>query len=86
VLNVDVELALVVVESEGRAMHADDIPDSVDDGQVFEPVGVQDDGCIVVSFDPVQAGVNHLERANKLALVDLVRERSIDNNTINVCL
>jgi len=67
-------------------MDADDVSDAVDNGEVFEPVGVQDDGCVVVGLGTVERGVDHLERADELAFVDLVGEGSIDDNTVDVGL
>jgi hypothetical protein len=84
VLEVNVELAFVVVESERGAMDADDVSNSVDNREVLEAAGIQDDGGVVSGLGAVQARVDNFEGADEAALVDFVGEGGINDNTVNV--
>ena len=83
-LEVNVELTFVVVESERGAMDADDVANSVDNGEVFEPGGIQDNGGIVSALGAVQAGVDNFEGADEASLVDFVGEGGVNNDSVNV--
>jgi hypothetical protein len=49
IVHVDVELSLVVVDSQFGSVDSNDVTDSVDDGEVLESVGIDDNGGIVLS-------------------------------------
>ena len=83
-LEVNIELTFVIVESKRSAMDANDVTDSVDNGEVLEATGVQDNCGVVCVFSAVKAGVYNLERADEASLVDFVGEGGVDNDTINV--
>ena len=61
-------------------MDSNDIPDSLNDGEIFESLGVEDDGGEVSAISGsflvlhVETCVNHLEGADVLILVGLVGE------------
>lgn len=80
--HVDVELSLVLVDSHVGSVDSDDISESVDDWEVLELAGI-DDNVGVGSF-LVKGWVNNLEGADESLRVDLVWESSINNDTIEV--
>ena len=49
IVHVDVELSLVVVDSQFSSVDSNDVTNSVDDGEVLESVGVDDNSSIVLS-------------------------------------
>ena len=65
--DVSVELALTIVESEGGSVDTDDVSNSGDDGEIFESLGVENEGGIVAGITSsllalnVEALVNNLE-------------------------
>ena len=71
-------------------MDTDDISKAGDDGQVFESLGVEDEGCVVAGVSgsllglDVEAGINDLERADVSLVVGLVGEGGIDDDSIDV--
>lgn len=79
----DVELSVVLVETEGGSVESDDVTKSVDDGEVLESSGVDNDGSVGL-FAGVERGVNNLEGAAVLVLVALVGEGGVDDNTVDV--
>ena len=83
-----VELSGVVVKSEGDSVESDDITDSVDDGEVLESLGVDNNGGVVVvrglGARGVEGRIDDLEGANVSVLVSFVGESGINNNTINM--
>jgi len=84
IVHVDVELALVLVDSQLGSVDSDDVTDSVDDREVLESVSVDDNSSVVLSGSlRVEGGINDLQGANE-EFVSLVREGSIDDDTIEV--
>lgn len=83
----NVELALAVVHTEGRAMETDDLTNLGDNGQLLEFVAVDDNSgeIVIASFAAlgVEGGVNDLERADVLVAGLLVGEGSINNDTVD---
>lgn len=71
-------------------MDTDDVTEAGDDGEVFESLGVEDEGGVVRSVTgsllglDVEGRINDLERADVSVLVGLVGEGGIDDNTIDV--
>ena len=59
--HVNVELSLALVDSQVGSVDPDDVTDSVNDGEVFEPVGVDDDLSPVLLVLGVERGINDLE-------------------------
>jgi len=83
-VHVDVELSLLVPDSELGTMDTDDVTDSVDDGEILESVGIEHNGGVVLGRDlGVESGINDLKRAHE-EFFSLVGEGSIDNDTIEV--
>lgn len=83
-------MSLVVVESEGSSVDSDDVSDSLDDWQIFESLGVENEGGVVAGvsgsllvFD-VEGWINDLEGADVSLLVGLVWESGINDNCIKV--
>lgn len=88
--DVSVELAATVVEAEGSSVDTDDVTEAGDNGEIFESLGVEDEGGVVrgvtgalLGLD-VEGGIDDLEGADVSVLVGLVGEGGIDNNTIDV--
>ena len=71
-------------------MDSNDISNSLNNGEIFESLGVEDKSSIVTGVTgslltlDVETGVDDLEGADVAVLVGLVGEGSIDNNTVNV--
>ena len=71
-------------------MDTDDISKAGDDGQVFESLGVEDEGSVVAGVAgsllrlDVEARINNLEGADVSLVVGLVGEGGIDDDTIDV--
>jgi hypothetical protein len=80
--HVDVELSLVLVDSHVGSVNSDDVSESVDDWEVFEFVGI-DDNWSILSLG-VEGWVNNLEGADESIGVSFVWEGSIDNDTVEV--
>jgi hypothetical protein len=80
----------VVVESEGSSVNSDDISKSLNNGEIFESLGVQNQGSVVAGISAsllaldIETWVNNLKGANVSVLIGLVGESSIDNNSIEV--
>jgi hypothetical protein len=84
VVHVDVELSLVVVDSQFCSVDSNDVTDSVDDGEVLESIGVDDNSGVVLSGSlRVESGINDLQRADE-EFISLVGEGSVNDNTIEV--
>lgn len=90
VRNRGVELSLALVDSNDGSVNSDDVSNSVDDWEIFEFVGVNDNSGVVrgVSsslggFD-VDGWVDNLQGADIGLLVDLVWEGSVNDHTIEV--
>lgn len=49
IVHVDVELSLVVVDSQFSSVDSNDVTNSVDDREVFESISIDDNGSIVLS-------------------------------------
>jgi hypothetical protein len=88
--DVSIELAATVVEAEGSSVDTDDVTEAGDNGEIFESLGVEDEGSVVRSVTgallglDVEGGIDDLEGADVSVLVGLVGECGIDNNTIDV--
>ena len=82
VVHVDVELSSVVVLSHVGRVDSDDISKSVDDWEVLESVGIDDNGSVGTLL--VESWVDNLEGADESVGVDLVWECGIDDDTIEV--
>jgi len=83
-VHVQVELALALPESEHGTVDADDITNAVNNGEVLEALGVDDDGGVRLAAGlGVESRVNDLEGADEV-LFTLVREGSINDDTIEV--
>ena len=88
--DVGIELATTVVEAEGRSVHTDDITKASDNGEVFESLGVEDEGGVIGSVTgsllglDVERRIDDLEGADVSLLVGLVGEGSINDNTVDV--
>ena len=60
-------MALTIVESKGGSVDTDDISNSGDDGEIFESLGIEDEGSVVAGISSsllalnVEALVNNLE-------------------------
>jgi hypothetical protein len=86
-LNVDVELSLVVIKTESSSVDTDDISNSVNDWEVFESGGIDDNAGVVSGFaSSVEGVVNNLERTHESVLVYFIGESGINDDTINVVL
>lgn len=84
-LGVNVELSSVFVDSHGGSVNADDVSESVDDGEVFESGGENDEvGPVVFLAGAVERSIDNLEGADESVLGDLVREGSVNDDTIDV--
>ena len=85
-----VELSLVVVEPEGGSVNSDHISDFLDDGEIFEPLGVEDHGGEVASVSgsflvlDMETAVHNFEGANVLVCVCLVGEAGINDGSIEM--
>jgi hypothetical protein len=77
-------LSLSVIESEVGSVDSDDITESVDDWEVLESLGIDDNGGVVMLGLLIKSWVNDLEGADVSFAVDFVWEVSIDDDTINV--
>lgn len=77
-----VELLLSVVESQDGAVYSDDISDSLHDGQVFEPSGVQDQLSPRVLLSRRDGRVSDLQGADVLVVIGLVGESGVKKNCI----
>ena len=71
------------------AMHADNVTDLAHYGALFEAVSIDDHHSVVNLLTTIVAhgahrAVDHLERADPLALVALHRVGCIDDNTVDV--
>jgi len=71
-------------------VHTDDVTEAGDNGEVFESLGVEDEGGVVRSIAgsllglDVERRIDDLERADVSLLVGLVGEGSINDNTVDV--
>ena len=84
-LGVNVELSSVFVDSHGGSVDTDDVSESVDDGKVFESGGENDEVSPVVFLaGAVERSIDNLEGADESVLGDLVREGSVNDDTIDV--
>jgi len=90
VRNGGVELSLALVNSNDSSVNSNNVSDSVDDWEIFEFVGVDDNGGVVrgVSsslgrFD-VNGWVDNLQGADVSLLVNLVWEGGVNDYTIEV--
>jgi hypothetical protein len=87
---VSVELSLVVVESEGSSVDSDDVSDSVNDGQIFESLGEEDEGGEVAVFSgslgvlDVKTLVDDLEGTDVSVVGGLVGEGGVNNDGVEV--
>ena len=85
-VHVEVELSLAVVDPQLGSVDSDDLSDPVDDWEVLELLSVDDNGGVVLVGDSwVEGGIDDLERADE-ELVSLVREGSIDDDTVEVAV
>lgn len=88
--HVGVELSLAIVQSQSSSVHSDDVSDSLDDGEIFESLGVQDEGGVVAGVSgallllEVERGVHDLEGADVSLLVGLVGEGGINDGGVEV--
>ena len=71
-------------------MNTDDVTEAGDDGEIFESLGVEDEGGVVrgvtgslLGLD-VEGRINDLEGADVSVLVGLVGEGGINDNTVDV--
>ena len=84
-VGVEVELTSVVIDSHGGSVNSDDISESVDNWEVFESVGEDDEvSPLVLLSGAVEGSVNDLEGAYESVLGDLVGEGSINDDTVDV--
>jgi hypothetical protein len=71
-------------------VHTDDVTEAGDNGEVFESLGVEDEGGVVRSITgsllglDVERRIDDFEGANVSLLVGLVGEGSINDNTVDV--
>lgn len=77
-------MSLSVIESEVGSVDSDNITESVDDWEVLESLGIDDNGGVVMLGLLIKSWVNDLEGADVSLAVDFVWEVSIDDDTINV--
>lgn len=83
--DVSVELSLAVVEAESSSVDSNDVTKASDDGEIFESLGVENEGGeLVVLALVVKAGINDLEGADVSLLVGLVGEGGIDDDSEDV--
>ena len=80
--HVDVELSSVLVDSHVSSVNSDDITESMNDWEIFEFAGIDDNVSELVLG--VKGWVNNLERADESLRVDFVWESGINNDTIEV--
>jgi hypothetical protein len=80
--HVDVELSLVLVDSHVGSMDSDDVSESVDDWEVLELVGIDDNGGILSLL--MEGWVNNLEGADESVGVALVWESGINDDSVEV--
>ena len=81
VVDVDVEL-FSVPDLHVGSVDSDDISKSVDDWEILELVGIDDN--ISEGSGLVESWVNNLEGADESLRIDLVWESGINNDTIEV--
>ena len=80
----------MVVQSESGSVNSDDITDSLDDWQIFESLGIENQGSVITCITGalltlnIETWVNNLKRADVSVLVSLVWECSINNSSIEV--
>ena len=83
-------MSLVVVESESGSVDSDDVSDSLDDWEIFESLGVENEGGIVAGVTgsllvlDVEGWINDLEGADVSIRAGLVWESSINDSSIEV--
>ena len=71
-------------------MDSDDVSNSVDDGEIFESLGVEHQGSVVAGITSsllaleVEGRIYDLERADVSLLVGLVGEGGVDDNCVEV--
>ena len=87
-VNCAVELSGIVVKTKSDSVKSDDVSDSVNNREVLESLGVDNNsGEVVVASlgtSSVEGRVNNLEGADVGTLVGFVWESCIDNNTVNM--
>ena len=70
----------MVIKSESGSVDSNDISNSLNDGEIFESLGIQNDGGVVSAISGsllvlnVEGGINNFEGADVLILVGLVWE------------
>lgn len=71
-------------------MHSDDVSDSLDNGEIFEFVGIENEGGIVAgvtcTFGVLEEKgvINDFQGANVSIFVSFVGEGGIDNNRVKM--
>jgi hypothetical protein len=80
--HIDVELSLVLIDSHVGSVDSNDVSESVDDWEVLEFAGIDDN--VGIGTFLVESWVNNLEGANESLRVDFVWESGINNHTIEV--
>ena len=84
VSELDVELGLVLPNSNLSSVDSDDISESMDDGEVLESLGVDDNLSVVSLGGGVEGGVDDLKDANVSILLYLVGEGGINDHSVEV--
>ena len=84
VSELDVELGLVLPNSNLSSVDSDDISESVDDGEVLESLGIDDNLSVVSLGGGVEGGVDDLKDANVSILLYLVGEGGINDHSVEV--
>jgi hypothetical protein len=77
-------LSLSLVDSEGGVVDSNDISNSVDDWEILESGGIDDDLSPVLLVLWVEGWIDDLDGADESVAVDLVWEGGIGDNAVEV--
>ena len=83
-VDVHIELSDSLPWSQVGSVDSNDITESVDDWDILESLGVDDDLSVVLLTLGVEVWVDDLEGADKSVWLDLVWESGINDDTIEV--
>ena len=80
--HVDVELSLVLVDSHVGSVDSDNVTKSVDNWEVLELVGIDDNTGVGTLLE--ESWVDDLKGADESVSVDLVWEGGVNNDSVEV--
>jgi len=75
-------LSLVLVDSHVGSVDSNDVSKSVDDGEVLELVGIDNNTGVLSLL--VEGWVNNLEGADESLAVDLIWESGVNHDSVEV--